>query len=211
MKLARQVQQLLAGPYMRVNTSTDVTGVEICGALKNVLAIAAGIVQGLELGNNAMAALLSQVGVPCSSLGAPSACVCRRLKFGVGAAMVASGGSGRCRFATATARTCIDCSAQRACRGVRYLDVPPSASFPAPQQPAPWMETRNGAPLQGCAEIRWLAEKMGAKPATVSGLSGLGDIMLTCYGALSRNRAVGVRLGQGEALEDILASSSQVC
>lgn len=51
---------------------------------------------------------------------------------------------------------------------------------------------------------------MGAKPETVSGLSGLGDIMLTCYGALSRNRAVGMRLGQGEALDDILASSSQV-
>lgn len=64
--------------------------------------------------------------------------------------------------------------------------------------------------VQGCAEIRWLAEKMGAKPATVSGLSGLGDIMLTCYGALSRNRAVGIRLGQGEALQDILESSSQV-
>ena len=64
--------------------------------------------------------------------------------------------------------------------------------------------------LQGCAEIRWLADKMGAKPETVSGLSGLGDIMLTCYGALSRNRAVGMRLGQGEALDDILASSSQV-
>ena len=63
--LARQVQQLLAGPYLRVNTSTDVTGVEICGALKNVLAIAAGIVQGLDLGNNAMAALLSQVSDPC--------------------------------------------------------------------------------------------------------------------------------------------------
>ena len=64
--------------------------------------------------------------------------------------------------------------------------------------------------LQGCAEIRWLADKMGAKPETVSGLSGLGDIMLTCYGALSRNRAVGMRLGRGEALDDILASSSQV-
>ena len=64
--------------------------------------------------------------------------------------------------------------------------------------------------LQGCAEIRWLAEKMGAKPATVSGLSGLGDIMLTCYGALSRNRSVGIRLGQGQALDDILASSTQV-
>jgi len=63
---------------------------------------------------------------------------------------------------------------------------------------------------QGCSEIRWLAEKMGAKPATVSGLSGLGDIMLTCYGSLSRNRSVGVRLGKGEALADIMSSSKQV-
>jgi glycerol-3-phosphate dehydrogenase (NAD+) len=99
-----------------------VTGVEICGALKNVLAIAAGIVEGLDLGHNALAALISQ----------------------------------------------------------------------------------------GCAEIRWLSQKVGAKPATISGLSGLGDIMLTCYGDLSRNRRVGVRLGRGERLEDILASSSQV-
>jgi glycerol-3-phosphate dehydrogenase (NAD+) len=96
--------------------------VEICGALKNVLAIAAGIVEGLDLGHNALAALISQ----------------------------------------------------------------------------------------GCAEIRWLSQKVGAKPATISGLSGLGDIMLTCYGDLSRNRRVGVRLGRGERLEDILASSSQV-
>lgn len=120
--LSRKVQWLFASSTMRVSTSNDVIGVEICGALKNVLAIAAGIVEGLNLGNNAMAALIAQ----------------------------------------------------------------------------------------GCAEIRWLAEKMGAKPATVSGLSGLGDIMLTCYGSLSRNRSVGVRLGQGEALKDILESSSQV-
>jgi hypothetical protein len=97
-------------------------GVEICGALKNVLAIAAGIVEGLDLGHNALAALVAQ----------------------------------------------------------------------------------------GCAEIRWLAEKLGAKPQTMSGLSGLGDIMLTCYGDLSRNRSVGMRLGRGEKLEEILASSSQV-
>lgn len=51
---------------------------------------------------------------------------------------------------------------------------------------------------------------MGAKPTTMSGLSGLGDIMLTCYGSLSRNRSVGIRLGKGEKLEDILASSPQV-
>ncbi|BDA41583.1 Glycerol-3-phosphate dehydrogenase [NAD(P)+] [Coccomyxa sp. Obi] len=121
-KLAREMQCLFASPYLRVNITTDVTGVEICGALKNVLALAAGIVEGLDLGNNAMAALVAQ----------------------------------------------------------------------------------------GCAEIRWLAEKMGANSATVSGLSGLGDIMLTCYGSLSRNRSVGVRLGKGEALADILASSSQV-
>ncbi len=60
-QLAREVQQLFASRFMRVNTTTDVTGVEICGALKNVLAIAAGIVEGLDLGHNAMAALVAQV------------------------------------------------------------------------------------------------------------------------------------------------------
>ncbi|KAL6761585.1 glycerol-3-phosphate dehydrogenase [Haematococcus lacustris] len=120
--LARTVQALLASQVMRVNTTSDVVGVEICGALKNVLAIAAGIVEGLDLGHNAMAALIAQ----------------------------------------------------------------------------------------GCSEIRWLSEKMGAKPTTMSGLSGLGDIMLTCYGNLSRNRTVGIRLGRGEKLADILASSPQV-
>lgn len=62
---------------------------------------------------------------------------------------------------------------------------------------------------QGCAEIRWLASKMGARPETVAGLSGLGDIMLTCYGALSRNRQVGIRLGKGESIQAILDSSPQ--
>ncbi|BBN16518.1 glycerol-3-phosphate dehydrogenase (NAD+) [Marchantia polymorpha subsp. ruderalis] len=120
--LARAAQQLLASRYLRVNTSSDVVGVEMAGALKNVLAIAAGIVEGMQLGNNCMAALVAQ----------------------------------------------------------------------------------------GCAEIRWLAEKMGAKSATLAGLSGTGDIMLTCFVKLSRNRSVGVRLGAGEKLEDILASMNQV-
>ena len=71
MPLAQTMQGLFASTAMRVNTTTDVVGVEICGALKNVLAIAAGIVEGLELGHNAMAALISQVlpvllGCPCS-------------------------------------------------------------------------------------------------------------------------------------------------
>lgn len=51
---------------------------------------------------------------------------------------------------------------------------------------------------------------MGAKSATLAGLSGTGDIMLTCFVSLSRNRSVGVRLGSGEKLDDILASMSQV-
>lgn len=122
LKLATTVQELFASPTMRINTTSDVVGVEICGAMKNVLAIAAGIVEGLDLGNNSMAAMVAQ----------------------------------------------------------------------------------------GCSEIRWLAEKMGAKGTTLSGLSGLGDIMLTCYGSLSRNRSVGVRLGRGEKLADIIASTSQV-
>lgn len=121
-KMANAVQQLLASGNLRINTSSDVTGVEIAGALKNVLAIAAGIVEGLNLGNNSMAALVSQ----------------------------------------------------------------------------------------GCSEIRWLATKMGAKSTTLTGLSGTGDIMLTCFVSLSRNRTVGVRLGSGEKLDDILDSMNQV-
>lgn len=52
--------------------------------------------------------------------------------------------------------------------------------------------------------------KMGAKPTTITGLSGIGDIMLTCFVNLSRNRTVGVRLGSGEQLDDILSSMNQV-
>ncbi|XP_062092322.1 glycerol-3-phosphate dehydrogenase [NAD(+)] 2, chloroplastic isoform X2 [Humulus lupulus] len=121
-KLTHAVQQLLASDHLRISTSSDVTGVEIAGALKNVLAIAAGMVEGMNLGNNSMAALVAQ----------------------------------------------------------------------------------------GCSEIRWLATKMGAKPATITGLSGTGDIMLTCFVNLSRNRTVGVRLGAGEKLDDILSSMNQV-
>lgn len=121
-QLSLKVQQLFACDFIRVNASRDVVGVEVCGAIKNVLAIAAGIVEGLGLGNNAMAGLIAQ----------------------------------------------------------------------------------------GCREIRWLAKKMGARSETVAGLAGMGDIMCTCYGDLSRNRTVGVRLGRGESIHQILESMSQV-
>uniref|UniRef100_A0A7N0UEW2 Glycerol-3-phosphate dehydrogenase [NAD(+)] n=1 Tax=Kalanchoe fedtschenkoi TaxID=63787 RepID=A0A7N0UEW2_KALFE len=121
-KLTNAAQQLLSSNHLRISTCSDVTGVEIAGALKNVLAIAAGIVVGMDLGNNCMAALVAQ----------------------------------------------------------------------------------------GCSEIRWLATKMGAKPTTITGLSGTGDIMLTCFVDLSRNRTVGIRLGSGEKLDDILGSMNQV-
>jgi len=119
---AAHVQSLLTSHYFRVSTSDDVTGVEVAGALKNVLAIAAGICEGQGLGLNAMSALVTQ----------------------------------------------------------------------------------------GNAEIRWLATAMGARPETLSGLAGMGDILLTCFGSLSRNRCVGVRLGRGEPLESILKSSDGV-
>ena len=119
---AQVVQQIFASPILRVNTTKDVTGVEIGGALKNVVAIAAGIVDGLGLGNNALSALVAQ----------------------------------------------------------------------------------------GTAEIRWLAIRMGADSSTITGVAGVGDIMLTSFVNLSRNRTVGVRLGKGEKLEDILSSTTQV-
>ena len=59
---------------------------------------------------------------------------------------------------------------------------------------------------RGLSEMTRLAVEMGANPGTLSGLSGAGDLFLTCYGAASRNRTVGVRLGRGEAMADILAS-----
>mgnify|MGYP001048326151 FL=1 len=58
---------------------------------------------------------------------------------------------------------------------------------------------------RGCSEMRKLAIAMGSRAETLAGLSGIGDLMLTCYGSLSRNRTVGKRLGEGEKLEDVRA------
>jgi glycerol-3-phosphate dehydrogenase (NAD(P)+) len=119
---AQRAQELFQTEYFRVYTSSDVTGVEIGGALKNVIAIAAGVVEGLGLGNNARAALITR----------------------------------------------------------------------------------------GLAEITRLGVALGASPLTFAGLAGMGDLILTCTGALSRNRSVGVELGKGRTLEEILGGMTQV-
>ncbi len=109
-------------PLFRVYSTTDVAGVEIGGALKNCIAIAAGICDGLELGHSARAALITR----------------------------------------------------------------------------------------GLAELTRLGMALGAQPGTFMGLSGMGDLVLTCTGDLSRNRQVGLRLGRGERLEAILGSMHNV-
>jgi len=114
--LARQLQGLFQTPYFRVYTHHDIRGVELGGALKNVIAIAAGVADGLGFGHNTRAALITR----------------------------------------------------------------------------------------GLAEIARLGVAMGAEASTFAGLAGLGDLVLTCTGPLSRNRAVGVELGRGRPLEDIL-------
>lgn len=121
-RMALQVQEAFARPVFRVYTSSDVIGVEMGGALKNVIAIAAGASDGLGFGHNA----------------------------------------------------------------------------------------RTGLITRGLAEISRLAVAKGAQPLTLSGLSGMGDLVLTCTGELSRNRTVGFQLGEGKRIEDILAGMTAV-
>lgn len=117
-----RVQSALSNPAFRAYTNSDVIGVELGGAVKNVIAIAAGISDGLGFGHNARAALITR----------------------------------------------------------------------------------------GLAEMNRLGLAMGAQPATFSGLAGMGDLVLTCTGDLSRNRTVGIKLGQGMRLADILAEMRMV-
>jgi glycerol-3-phosphate dehydrogenase (NAD(P)+) len=121
-RTAQEAQSIFTTPFFRVYTSTDVTGVELGGAVKNVIAIAAGVSDGLGFGHNSRAALITR----------------------------------------------------------------------------------------GIAEIARLGTKLGADPRTLAGLSGIGDLVLTCTGDLSRNRTVGLRLGRGEKIADILADMKMV-
>ena len=122
MALAEEIQQAFATPALRFYTSDDVIGVEIGAALKNVIALGAGICSGLGLGSNSVAALITR----------------------------------------------------------------------------------------GLAEITRLACALGGKPQTLSGLAGLGDLVLTATGHLSRNRSVGIQLGQGRKLRAILGETKMV-
>ena len=119
---ARWVQREFSCKMLRLYTSDDVIGVEIGGAIKNVIAIAAGVIEGLELGYNPTAALVTR----------------------------------------------------------------------------------------GLAETARLAAALGARRETLAGLAGMGDLVLTCTGTLSRNRALGVELGKGRVLNEILASMREV-
>lgn len=121
-QIARQVQEVFASPIFRVYSTEDVMGVEVGGAMKNVIAIAAGVVDGMGLGLNTRAALITR----------------------------------------------------------------------------------------GLAEIRRLGVAMGANPHTFSGLSGVGDLMLTCTGSLSRNHTVGQLIGEGKSLDLILKEMRMV-
>lgn len=118
----KAIQALFMTPTFRVYADDDLIGVQLGGSLKNVMALAAGVVDGLELGHNARAALITR----------------------------------------------------------------------------------------GLAEMIRLGLAMGADPRTFYGLSGVGDLILTCTGPLSRNHSVGVRLGKGERLDGILASMQAV-
>jgi glycerol-3-phosphate dehydrogenase (NAD(P)+) len=121
-KLASEVQEEFSGPRFRLYTNEDVIGTEIAGAVKNVIAIAAGICTGLELGTNAVAALVTR----------------------------------------------------------------------------------------GLAEMTRLAVALGGHRETLSGLAGVGDLILTATGELSRNRTVGIELGKGRELNEILGSTRRV-
>jgi glycerol-3-phosphate dehydrogenase (NAD(P)+) len=120
--LNETVQRAFSGPTLRLYTNTDPAGVELAASLKNVIAIGAGVLNGLGGGNNAIAALITR----------------------------------------------------------------------------------------GLAEITRLAVALGGDPRTLAGLAGLGDLVLTCTGALSRNRQVGIELGRGRKIAEITASMRMV-
>lgn len=121
-KLATHVQKIFSNEFFRVYTSSDVPGVEIGGAIKNVIAIASGAITAMDLGHNASSGMITR----------------------------------------------------------------------------------------GLNEITRAAVRLGANPLTLSGLAGMGDLVLTCTGGLSRNRTLGYQLGQGRKIDEILSDMNMV-
>lgn len=144
----------------------------MAGALKNVLAIAAGIVEGMQLGNNCMAALVAQ-------------------------------GCAEIRWLAEKVTPTMSCTSHVKSSGCGLLS-------PTERCRSAWKDFHEIYTTFTSNLNPFSISQMGAKSATLAGLSGTGDIMLTCFVKLSRNRSVGVRLGAGEKLEDILASMNQV-
>lgn len=122
MALAKKIQHFASSLFFRIYTSQDIIGVEISGALKNVIAIASGISDGLQFGSNSVAALVTR----------------------------------------------------------------------------------------GIAEMTRLGTKLGARTETFAGLAGIGDLVLTCTGKLSRNRYVGYELGKGKSLDEIVSNMKMI-
>ena len=120
--MCQEIQKMISTDYFRAYATQDVIGVEVGGALKNIIAIGSGAADGLGLGLNSQAGLITR----------------------------------------------------------------------------------------GLAEISRLAVKLGANPLTMAGLAGMGDLVLTCTGTLSRNRTVGFQLGQGKQLDEILENLGEV-
>ena len=120
--VAKRVQQLFMGPFLRVYSHWDIAGVELGGALKNIIALAAGIAEGAGFGDNTVAALITR----------------------------------------------------------------------------------------GLVEITRLGSRLGADPLTFAGLSGMGDLVLTCMSKKSRNRSVGEQIGRGRKLNEVLAGMTMV-
>jgi glycerol-3-phosphate dehydrogenase (NAD(P)+) len=121
-EIGRQIQTDLRSPYFRLYYNPDVLGIEVGASIKNIIAIAAGVVSGLGYGYNTLSGLITR----------------------------------------------------------------------------------------GLAELNRLAVQLGANPATLSGLAGLGDLILTCTGHLSRNRHVGIELGRGKNIEEIISQMRMV-
>jgi glycerol-3-phosphate dehydrogenase (NAD+) len=165
--LAQDLAELLSDENFCVFTSKDVVGVEIGGAVKNVIALAAGMCEGLGLGTNAMSALVTR---GCGEM--------RRLGLTFGArSSTISGLSGT---------LCIVLSLML-CLVVWNKHVGNSVYAPKSDRTS-----------------------FSSMYLGLSSLTGVGDTFGTCFGPLSRNRKFGYRLGQGESMEDILASSTEV-